>query len=223
MAPRVVRGTFIDPAPPSTVSFDAKAARALSLRSQGLHACLADMKKAVTEAASSGEFSAFVPLPEPVSTALANTANSTPNTSRFLIEHLNAAGLTAWSEAAMQAVRAGYSALPAWCTDGSGPSYDGILLSWSMCGEPVDDAVLLMPARRAHETSMAVHAHARWVDRQKEAIHKAASKGLTSCSVWDGLVATDEGWGRRREMLHRAGFATDLIATGHGAELVIRW
>jgi hypothetical protein len=203
--------------------FDADAARRLSRRAHSVQDCLAVMKQCVMRAAQTGEFEVTVALSESLP-VVAGTAN---NTAAFVVDFLARNGREAWSEASAQALRAGYTLRPAWGRNEIGPTLDGVTLAWreveSGDAEPAAGTPLLMRAAHAHALAQAEQAHVRWVEGRQDAIQSAARRGLSSASLRDALAASDPGWDRRREILHRAGFSTELIAEETGATLIVSW
>jgi len=202
--------------------FDAQAARALARRSLSLGDCLAAMKRAVLHAAQVGEFEAMIGLPE----ALPMAAGQSTNNAAFLIDFFSQLGVDAWADAVRHAERAGYAARPAWRSAATGAAVEGLWLSWYLLETTEfsnDVPPLLMPATVAYAMSQAEQVHQRWVEGLKESIRKAALQGKPSVSVHDGVAATDLAWSKRREILQRAGFNTELLAGDRGATLVIAW
>jgi hypothetical protein len=210
------RGKFV-----LAMIFDANAARALARRTHSLADCLAAMKRAVLQAAQAGRFEATIGLPEPMPLA----AGQSTNNAAFLIDFFARQGAEAWADAVRHAVRAGYTARPAWRSVDSGPALDGLVLSWFMVEPPgvTDSSLLLMAATAAYAMSQAEQVHHRWVDGLKETIRAAALQGKPSVTIQDALPPHDPAWAKRREILQRAGFATDLVANERGAALVIGW
>lgn len=201
--------------------FDANAARGLTRRSHNLADCLAAMKQAVLHAAQVGEFESTVGLPE----ALTISAGQSTNSASFLLHFFNQHGYDAWADAVAHALRAGYAVRPSWRSADGGAALDGLTLSWYLV-EPQDapDAtLLLMPAATAHAMSQGEQVHQRWVEGLQPAIRQAALQGKPMASVHDALAAADPTWAKRREILQRAGFSTELVAADRGAVLVIRW
>lgn len=203
------------------MTFDAKAARALSQRTHSVHDCLALMKKYVLQAAQAGEYEVTVGL----SVSMLVPAGQSTNDAAFLIDCLRRNGHAAWSEAMQQATQAGYAVRPSWGGERRGALLEGVTLTWTWA-EPPDAAagtVLLMPAVQARALSDALQVHQRWVKAQRAAIQTAAQQGLVSVSLHDGARADDPAWTQRRDILQRAGFTTELIAADIGATLVVRW
>ena len=201
--------------------FDASTARALSRRTHNVQECLVLMKKAVVQAAQAGEFEVSVGLADPM---LVAPGQSTNNAS-FLIDHFERHGLAAWRDAVTHAVQAGYNVRPAWRTTGAGAAPEGITLSWYLV-EPPDvsaSALMLMDAQTAHAMSKAEQVHQRWVEGHRETIRKAALGGLQSVTVHDDAATADPAWPKRCDILQRAGFSTELIASDSGTVLVIGW
>ena len=202
--------------------FDAQAARALARRTLSLGDCLASMKKAVLNAAQVGEFEATIGLPD----AMPMAAGQSTNTAAFLIDFFSQQGVEAWADAVRHAERAGYAVRPAWRGADTGAAVEGLILSWYLVEVPEfanEAPPLLMPATVAYAMSQAEQVHHRWVDGLKETIRKAALQGKPAVSVHDGAIATDPAWAKRREILKRAGFTTELLAGDRGATLVIAW
>jgi hypothetical protein len=201
--------------------FDAHAARALSRRMHTLQDCLAVMKQAIVQAAQAGEYEVTVGLSE----LLPAQAGQSTNNAAFLVQFLARAKREAWSAAVVQAQRAGYSVRPAWGRTDRGPALEGLTLAWR--GAPLEavpeEAPLLMPAAHALAMSEAEQAHVRWVEAQREAIQRAAQQGQLSVSLDDATPANAPAWTRRREILQRAGFSTELIPAEGGATLVVSW
>jgi hypothetical protein len=83
--------------------------------------------------------------------------------------------------------------------------------------------LLLMPAAQALAVSQAEQAHVRWVEAQHETIQRAARRGQLQVALPDALSAQAPDWVKRREILERAGFTTELIADVKGATLLVRW
>ena len=69
----------------------------------------------------------------------------------------------------------------------------------------------------------AEQAHVRWVDSQRSTIQRAAQQGKLSVALHDATPAAAAVWSKRRELLQRAGFTTELIASATGTMLVVRW
>ncbi len=203
--------------------FDAHAARALSRRMHTLQDCLAVMKQAIVQAAQAGEYEVTVGLSE----LLPVQAGQSTNNAAFVVEFLARAKREAWSAAVVQAQRAGYAVRPAWGRTDRGPALEGLTLAWR--GALQDDgpaqvpAPLLMPAAHALAMSEAEQAHVRWVEAQRETIQRAAQQGQLSVSLDDATPANAPAWARRREILQRAGFGTELIPAEGGATLVVSW
>jgi hypothetical protein len=204
-----------------TMSFDANAARALARRTHSLADCLAAMKRAVLHAAQVGQFEATIGLPEPMPL----TAGQSTNNAAFLIDFFARQGADVWADAVRHAVRAGYAARPSWRSVNTGAALDGLTLSWFAVEPPEapEASLLLMAATEAYAMSQAEHVHHRWVEGLKETIRVAALQGKPSVTIHDPLPAHDPAWNKRLEILHRAGFATDLVAADRGAALVIGW
>jgi hypothetical protein len=208
---------------PFDMSFDAHSARALSRRMHSLHECLAVMKRSVVQAAQAGEFEVTVGLSE----SLAVVAGQSTNNAAYLIDLLTRTGHVAWSEAVTQAVRAGYSVRPAWGRVDGAAALEGLTLAWRSVlpdDAPPGAAVpLLMPAGHALAISQAEQAHVRWVEAQRAAIRLAAQQGKLSVSLDDPTPLDAPAWTKRREILQRAGFTTELIAREIGATLIVGW
>jgi hypothetical protein len=204
--------------------FDAESARALSRRVHSLQDCLFVIKQAVVQAAQAGEFEVTVGL----SDSLPVVAGQSTNNAAFVIDFLSQNGREAWAEAAAQAARAGYTVRPAWGRIATGAALEGLTLSWKSLDEP-DAATprtgtpLLMPASQAQAMSEAEQAHVRWVEGRQEALQRAARQGKTSVALHDATTAAAPAWAKRREILQRAGFTTELIPGEAGATLVVRW
>jgi len=201
------------------MSFDAQAARALARRSHDAAELLAELKAAIVEAARRGDFSTMVELPDPQLVPPGQSVN-TPD---FLVEHLQARGLVAWTEAVKQALRAAYDVRPSWRPMGMGAGCDGLILSWSMVSEEPEGTLQLMSATAAYDMSIAARAQYQWVERALQGVRKVATQGGTSCTVRDAAPPDADAWPRRRELLKAAGFTTELLACEMGAELVICW
>jgi hypothetical protein len=205
------------------MSFDAHAARALSRRMHSLHDCLAVMKRYIVQAAQAGEFEVTVGLSE----SLPVVAGQSTNNAAYLIDFLASTGHAAWSEAVAQAVRAGYSVRPGWGHVEGTPILEGLTLAWRFVSPddaPPGAAVpLLMPASHALALSQAEQAHVRWVESHRGAIQLAARQGMLSVALDDPTPLDAPAWGKRREILHRAGFTTELIAREIGATLIVGW
>lgn len=202
--------------------FDAQAARALARRTLSLGDCLAAMKRAVLHAAQVGEFEATIGLPD----ALPVADGQSTNTAAFLIDFFSQQGVDAWADAVRHAERAGYAVRPAWRSAETGAAIEGLILSWYLVEVPEfanEAPPLLMPATLACAMSQAEQGHHRWVEALREPIRKAALHGKPSVSVHDGAIATDPAWAKRREILKRAGFNTELLAGDRGATLLIAW
>jgi hypothetical protein len=204
--------------------FDAQSARALSRRTHTLADGLAAMKKAIIEAARAGEFEASVGLAEPVPIV----AGKSTNNAAFLIDFFTQQGSDAWADAVQHALRAGYAARPFWTSVPTGAAVGGIVLSWYLIETPEeplggDAPLLLMAAQAAYAMSQAEQVHYRWVDALKTTISKAALQGKSAVTVHDAAAAADPAWAKRREILQRAGFSTELVAVDRGAGLTIRW
>ena len=206
--------------------FDAQSARALSRRVHTVHECLFVVKQAVMQAAQAGEFEVTVALGE----QLPVVAGQSTNNAAFVIDFLATSGREAWSEAATQALRAGYAVRPAWGRVSTGAALEGLTLTWRWLDE--DSAapsrapalpLLLMPAAQALAISQAEQAHVRWVEAQHETIQRAARRGQLQVALADALPAQAPEWAKRREILERAGFSTELIADVKGATLLVRW
>jgi hypothetical protein len=207
--------------------FDAQSARALSRRVHSVHDCLFILKQAVVQAAQAGEFEVTVDLAE----QLPVVAGQSSNTAAFVIDLLARSGREAWSEAATQAQRAGYTVRPAWGRAPTGAALEGLTLAWQWLDD--DDApaptgtpappLLLMPAAQARAISQAEQAHVRWVEAQHETIQRSARRGLSQVALDDVLPAQAPEWIKRRQHLERAGFTTELIAAAKGATLLVRW
>jgi hypothetical protein len=201
------------------MSFDAQAARALARRSHDAAQHLAELKRAIVEAAQQGGFSATVQLPDPQLVP----AGQGVNTADFLIGHLQARGLAAWAEAVVQALRAEYEVRPSWRPVGMGAGCDGVTLSWSMASEEPEGPMQLMSAADAYRMSMAAPAQDQCEARALQGERRAATQGGTLCTVRDSAPLNADAWPRRRELLKAAGFTTELAATENGTDLVIRW
>jgi hypothetical protein len=207
------------------MQFDAHSARALSRRVHSVQDCLFVIKQTVMQAAQAGEFEVSVAL----SDALPVVAGQSTNNAAFVIDFLQRHGREAWAEAAAQAVRAGYAVRPAWGRSATGAALEGLTLSWKSLDE--DDArsghagtPLLMPALQAQAMSQAEQAHVRWVESQQELLQRAARQGKTSVALHDSATpAAAPAWGKRQEILRRAGFNAELIPSEAGATLVVRW
>lgn len=204
--------------------FDAHSARALSRRIHSLHDCLFVIKQSVVEAAQAGEFEVSVGLSE----SLPVVAGQSTNNAAFVIDFLARNGRETWAEAATQALRAGYSVRPAWGRNHLGAVLEGLTLEWrsvSFDGPPSDaaDTPLLMSAEHALAMSRAEQSHVRWVDAQRAAIQQAAQQGRLSVSLHDALPVDAPAWAKRREILQRGGFATELIAEDGGTTLIVSW
>jgi len=201
------------------MSFDALAARALARRSYDAAEILAELKGAIAEAAQQGNFSTTVELPDPQLVPPGQSVN-TPD---FLVRHLQARGLAAWSEAVRQALRAAYDVRPSWRPMGMGAGCNGVTLLWSMVSGEPEGPLQLMSAGVAHRMSMAARAQDQWVDKALQGVRKVATQGGTTCTVRDAAPLGADAWPRRRELLKAAGFITELVASEKGADLVIRW
>jgi len=201
------------------MSFDAQAARALARRSHDAADLLAELKRAIVEAARQGDFSATVELP---AGELVPPGQGV-NTADFLEVHLQARGLAAWVEAVKQALRAAYDVRPSWRSRGMGAVCNGVTLSWSMVSKELEGPLQLMPAAAAYRMSMAARAQDHWVDKALQDARRVATQGGSSCTVRDTVPLNADAWPRRRELLKAAGFTTELIASEKGADLVIRW
>jgi hypothetical protein len=208
------------------MKFDAQAARNLSRRVHSVQDCLFVIKQTVAQAAQEGEFEVTVALSE----ALPVVPGQSTNDAAFVIDLLARHGRQAWSEAATQAVRAGYTLRPAWGRAGVGAALEGLTLAWRSIDEPdaferrtVTAPLLLMPAQEARAISESAQAHVRWVEAQQAVLQRAARQGKTSQALTDTAPAASPVWPRRREILQRAGFSTELIASETGATLVVRW
>jgi hypothetical protein len=201
------------------MSFDAQAARALARRSHDAADLLAEMKRAIVEAARQGDFAATVELPDPELVPPGQGIN----TAAFLEGHLQARGLAGWAEAVKQALRAAYDVRPSWRSVGMGAGCDGVTLSWSMVSDEPGGPLQLMPAAAAYRMSMAARAQDQWVDKALQDVRKVATQGGNSCTVRDAVPLNADAWPRRRKLLKAAGFTTELIASEKGADLVIRW
>lgn len=203
--------------------FDAQSARALSRRMHSLHDCLAVMKRAIVQAAQAGEYEVTVGLSE----LLPVVAGQSTNNAAFLTDFLARQGREAWAEAVRHAARAGYQVRPAWGRVDTGAALEGLTLSWRSAlveREPPGTAPpLLMPAWHALEASEAEQVHVRWVEAQHEAIQRAAQAGQDSVTLDDALPASAPAWAKRREILQRAGFDTELIAGEGVVRLVVSW
>lgn len=201
------------------MSFDAKTARALARSTHDAADLLAELKRAIVEAARQGDFSATVELPdaEPVQ------AGQSVNTAAFLVAHLQARGLAAWAEAVKQALRASYDARPAWRSIGMGACCDGVTVTWSMVSDDPDGPLQLMSAAAAYRMSMAARAQDQWVEKALQSVRRVATQGGSSCTVRDAAPLHADAWSRRRELLKAAGFATELIPSEKGADLLISW
>lgn len=201
--------------------FDAKAARALSQRTHSVADCLALMKRYVMQAAEAGEYEVAVGLSVPVPTPPGRAGND----AGFIVECLARHGHAAWSDAVLQATHAGYSVRPVWSHDGRGTQLEGTLLGWRWADPPRERAstVALMPALQARATADAQQVHQHWVQAQRTAIQAAAQRGLLRISIDDPAPASDAAWPKRRDILQRAGFSTELVAAERGATLVVSW
>jgi hypothetical protein len=204
--------------------FDAASVRALSRRAHSAQDCLFLIKQAVLQAAGAGEWEVTVGLSE----SLPVVAGQSTNNAAFVIDFLGRNGRDAWAEAAVQAVRAGYALRPSWGRLGAGAALEGLTLAWrSAPDEPAvpDDGPpsLLMPAEHARALCEAEQGHVRWVEARREAIQRAAQQGKLSATLHDATPAQAPDWDKRRSILQRAGFTTELIATEGGATLVVRW
>ncbi len=199
--------------------FDAQAARELARRARGVGEILADVKAAVVEAAQRGEFEAAVALPD----ARLVPAGSSSNNATFLVAHFEGRGLPAWAEVVQHAVAAGYTVRPSWCALPEGAGCDGVLLSWSLVAEAPARPSLLMAALDAYRMAMGARAQHHWVDKAQQAVRDAAARGATACTVRDREPVESPAWARRRELLAAAGFATELLRSPSGADLLIRW
>lgn len=200
-------------------AFDAHAARALARRTRGVGEILADVKQAIVQAAGQGAFEASLSLPD----AQLVPAGSSTNSAGFLVGHLQARDLPAWAEAVQHAVRAGYDVRPSWCPLPEGAGCDGLLLSWSLVLDAPAQETLLMGAHAAYRMAMSARAQHHWVDKAQEQVRDAALKGAVSCTVRDREPVESPAWTRRRELLEAAGFATELVRSQTGADLIIRW
>ena len=207
---------FCRPMPPP---FDAQAARALARRIHSAGEILAEMKRAVVEAAARGDFEARVLLADP-QLVPAGHAN---NTADFLIRHFVAHDMPAWAESVQHALQAGYTVTPAWVPLDRGPGCGGVMLAWSMAIDEPNQAPQLMAARDAYLMTETARAQQRWVERACEVVRRAAVKGAWSCTVRDDDAADAEVWAHRRKALEQAGFSTELLAAQSGAQLLIRW
>jgi hypothetical protein len=203
--------------------FDAQAARALSRRIHSVHDCLFVMKQHVVQAAQAGEYEVSVGLSE----SLPVVAGQSVNSAAFVIDFLARSGREAWSEAVAQAVHAGYGVRPLWGRTAGGAALEGIKLSWRQAEyqdpRTITTAPMMMRADLALEMSHGEQVHVRWVEAQREAIQRAAQRGQLSVSLDDPLPADAPPWAKRREILARAGFGTELIASDAGATLVVSW
>lgn len=200
-------------------SFDAQAARALARRIHSAGEILAEMKRAVVEAAGRGNFEARVMLSDP-QLVPAGHSNNTPE---FLVRHFIARGVPAWAEAVQHALQAGYTVTPAWVPLERGPGCGGVMLTWSMAVDEPSQAPQLMAAHAAYRMSEAARSQHRWVERACEAVRRAAVKGAWSCTLRDDEAADSPVWAHRRQALEQAGFSTELLAGQSGAQLLVRW
>ncbi len=206
------------------MSFDATSARALSRRVHSVHDCLYVIKQSIVQAAQAGEFEVVVALSE----SLPVVAGQSSNNAVFVIDFLTRVGREAWAEAATHAVRAGYTVRPAWGRIATGAALEGLTLEWraladdepAVAGAP---ASLLMAASAARAMSEAEQAHVRWVESQRLTIQRAAQQGNLSVALHDTTPAAAAAWSKRCEILQRAGFTTELIASASGTTLVVRW
>jgi hypothetical protein len=205
------------------MTFDARSARALSRRIHSVQDCLFLMKQHVVQAAQAGEYEVTVGLSE----SLPVVAGQSVNSAAFVIDFLARAGRDAWAEAAAQAVQAGYGVRPSWGRTDAGAALEGLTLSWRHVEyeDPRTQAAApqMMRADHALAMSQAEQTHVRWVDAQREAIQRAAQRGQLSVSLHDALPADAPAWAKRREILARGGFGTELIADDAGATLVVSW
>jgi hypothetical protein len=203
--------------------FDAQAARTLSRRIHSVHDCLFVMKQHVVQAAQAGEYEVSVGLSE----SLPVVAGQSVNSAAFVVDFLARSGREAWSEAVAQAVHAGYAVRPVWGRTSLGAALEGITLSWRQVEyqdpRTIAATPLMMRADHALAMSQAEQTHVRWVDAQREAIQRAAQQGQLSVSLHDALPADAPAWTKRREILARAGFATELIAGDSAATLIVSW
>jgi hypothetical protein len=203
------------------MSFDAKAARALSQRTHSVLECLALIKRCVVQAADAGEYEATVGL----STSIPVAPGTSTNDAAFLANCFADHGHSAWADAVTQAARAGYALRPAWGRDARGPLLEGITLAWHQAQrDPDAGTTALMNAADARALSDAEQRHHRWLQARSVAIQAAARRGQLSVSLDDPAPPNDDAWPKRRELLRRAGFETDLIAAdGGGATLLVTW
>jgi hypothetical protein len=205
------------------MTFDAQTARALSRRIHSVQDCLFVMKQHVVQAAQAGEYEVGVGLSE----SLPVVAGQSVNSAAFVIDFLARSGREAWSEAVAQAVHAGYGVRPLWGRTAGGAALEGITLSWRQAeyqdSRTIPTAPLMMRADQALAMSHGEQVHVRWVEAQREAIQRAAQRGQLSVSLDDPLPADAPPWAKRREILARAGFVTELIANEAGATLVVSW
>lgn len=204
--------------------FDAQSARALSRRIHSVQDCLFVMKQHVVQAAQAGEYEVTVGLSE----SLPVVAGQSHNNAAWLVDFLARGDRAAWSEAVQHAAAAGYAVRPAWGRADRGAVLEGLTLSWHSL--EVDDRPgaehrepLLMPAAHALAMAQAEQKHVRWVEGRRATIQAAAQQGRASVSIDDALPVGSADWAKRREILHRAGFATELIAAERGSTLVVRW
>lgn len=205
--------------PPIPPSFDAEAARALARRIKTTGEILAEMKRAVVEAAGRGSFEASVMLSEPQLVP----AGHGNHRAEFLVRHFVAHGMPAWAEAVQHALQAGYTVTPAWVPLERGPGCGGVMLNWSMAVDDPNLVPQLMAACDAYSMTEVTRAQQRWVARACEAVRRAAVKGAWSCTVRDEDAADAAVWVDRRAALEQAGFTTELLASQSGAQLLIRW
>lgn len=202
--------------------FDAQAARNLSRRMHSLQDCLAVMKRAVVQAAQAGDLEITVGLSE----LLPVVAGQSTNNAAFLIDFLSHQGREAWAEAVKQATRAGYHVRPAWGRLDAGPALEGLTLAWRSVPDdevPSASTTLLMPAQHALDMSRLAQSQVRWVEAQQATIQRAAQAGRGKVSLDDALPSDAPAWTQRRDILHRAGFTTELIQSDNGATLVVSW
>jgi hypothetical protein len=111
--------------------FDAQSASALSRRVHTVHECLFVLKQAVMQAAQAGEYEVTVALGE----QLPVVAGQSTNNAAFVIDFLARSEREAWSEAATQALRAGYTVRPAWGRVSTGAALEGLTLAWRWLDE----------------------------------------------------------------------------------------